>query len=63
MLNFMANIHNENNIFVYLHAGVEKRIVIPQNSYTLTQLVQKISDLLSVQSSITATYAVVDNKI
>lgn len=63
MLNFMANIHDENNIFVYFHAGVEKRVTTPQNSYTLTQLIQKLSDLLSAQSSITATYAVVDNKI
>jgi hypothetical protein len=63
MLNLIANVHSDNNRFYYFHAGVSKAIVVPQNAYTLSALVLKLSDLLNAQSTITVIHTIVDNAI
>lgn len=47
MLNVIANVHSDNNNFYYFHAGVSKSVVIPQNAYSITSLVAKLSELLN----------------
>jgi len=63
MLNVIANVHADNNKFYYFHAGTSKVVTIPQNAYSLSNLVTKLSDLLNAQSVITVTSAVVDNAV
>lgn len=63
MLNLIANVHSDNNRFYYFHAGVSKSVIVPQNAYTLATLVAKLNDLLTAQSLINASYAVVDNAL
>lgn len=63
MLNLIANVHSDNNRFYYFHAGLSKVAVIPQNAYSITTLIAKLNEVLTLQSGLTVTHAVVDNAI
>jgi hypothetical protein len=51
MDNLIANITPYNNIFKYIYSGTTYTVTIPQNHYTLDQLIDQLNELINAASA------------